>query len=136
MPLWMLLVGRLLYRVPVTPRAALGAACSLTGVAVVLSGGSLAQLLAVQLVPGDGWILLAALAYVAIFPSVLAYRFWGTGVARVGPAMASFFANLSPLFAALLSGALLGEWPLGYHALGFVCIVAGIAISTPRQPRG
>ncbi|WP_088279603.1 DMT family transporter [Ideonella sp. A 288] len=70
--------------------------------------------------------LLAALAYVAIGPSLLAYRLWGLGVAEAGPAMATIFANLTPLFAALLSAAVLGDWPQGYHALAFALIVAGI----------
>src|SRR5690606_26724471 len=79
-----------------------------------------------------GWPLLAALAYVAVFASVLAYRFWGVGVSRVGPAMAAFFANLTPLFAALLSAALLGEWPQLHHLAGFLLIVGGILIGSRR----
>jgi drug/metabolite transporter (DMT)-like permease len=74
----------------------------------------------------------AALLYVAIGPSLIAYRCWGLGVAHAGPALAAFFANLSPLFAALGSAWLLGEWPQGYHALAFVLIVAGIAVSIER----
>lgn len=204
MPVWMLLLGRLLYGVPISRRAALGAVMSLSGVLVVLSHGSLDHLLAVKLVPGDGWILLAvmlwawyswllvkprpgsepahikadwaafllaqivlgvlwsgafaagewlllpplaegahhiqwgwplaaALVYVAVGPSVLAYRCWGAGVARVGPAMAGFFNNLTPLFAALMSATLLGELPHLYHAVGFVLIVGGILASAKRS---
>jgi drug/metabolite transporter (DMT)-like permease len=77
--------------------------------------------------------VLAALAFVAIGPSVIAYRCWGLGVATAGPAMAAFFANLSPLFAALLSAWLLGEWPRPYHAAAFALIVAGILVSMPRR---
>ena len=198
-PVWMLLVGRLFYGVPVTRKAALGAALSLAGVAVVLARGDLAQLQRVQFVPGDGWILLAAvvwawyswllvrppaggdppdikadwaaflmaqmvmglawsgmlaagewltlpagttiawgwplaaaLVYVAIGPSLIAYRCWGAGVARVGPAVAGFFSNLTPLFAALMSATLLGEPPRLYHAAGFVLIVGGILVSSRR----
>jgi drug/metabolite transporter (DMT)-like permease len=75
----------------------------------------------------------AALVYVAVFPSVIAYRCWGLGVARAGPALAAFFVNLSPLFAALMSIALLGEWPRPYHGAAFAFIVAGIAVSMPRR---
>jgi drug/metabolite transporter (DMT)-like permease len=74
----------------------------------------------------------AALAFVAIGPSIVAYRCWGLGVAAVGPALAAIFVNLSPLFAALLSAWLLGEWPKPYHALAFALIVVGIVISMPR----
>jgi drug/metabolite transporter (DMT)-like permease len=203
MPVWMLLLGRLFYGVPIARRAALGAALSVAGVAVVLARGDFRQLLGVQLVPGDAWMLLAAitwatyswqlarppagsepahirldwaafllaqvvlglvwssamtagewallpalpegqhhlqwgwplalaLLYVAVGPSLLAYRAWGAGVARVGPTMAGFFSNLTPLFAALMSATLLGEMPRLYHAAGFVLIVGGILVSSRR----
>ncbi|TNF61638.1 MAG: DMT family transporter [Burkholderiales bacterium] len=77
-----------------------------------------------------GWPLMAALLYVAIGPSLLAYRCWGAGVARVGPAVAGFFSNLTPLFAAVMSALLLGETPRLYHAAGFVLIVGGILVSS------
>ena len=78
------------------------------------------------------WLLAAALAYIAIGPAVLAYRCWGMGVQRVGPAIAGFFSNLTPLFAALLSAAFLGELPHLYHALAFALIVGGIVVSSRR----
>jgi drug/metabolite transporter (DMT)-like permease len=200
-PIWMLILGRVLYGVPISRRAAAGAALSLAGVAVVLSRGDVAQLGALRLVPGDGWMLLAALTwawyswllvrppeggypanvksdwaafllaqiafglgwsglmtagewlalpaahtghlqwgwpliaalvYVAVGPSLLAYRSWGIGVARVGPTVAGFFNNLTPLFAALMSATLLGEPPRLYHAAGFVLIVGGILVSSRR----
>ena len=71
-----------------------------------------------------------ALAYVAIGPSILAYRAWGLGVAAAGPSVAAFFSNLTPLFAAVGSAALLGEAPQPYHALAFALIVAGIWTSS------
>ena len=58
----------------------------------------------------NGWVL-GALLFVAVGPSIVAYRCWGLGVALGGPALAAFFANLTPLFAALLSALLLGERP-------------------------
>lgn len=76
--------------------------------------------------------LLAALAFVAIGPAVLAYRCWGAGVQRAGPAVAGFFSNLTPLFAALLSAAFLGELPHAYHAVAFALIVGGIVVSARR----
>ena len=79
-----------------------------------------------------GWPLAAALLYIAIGPAVLAYRCWGMGVQRVGPAIAGFFSNLTPLFAALLSAAFLGELPHLYHALAFGLIVGGIVVSARR----
>jgi len=78
------------------------------------------------------WKVVLALAYVAIFPAVIAYRSWGIGVQRVGPTIAGFFSNLTPLFAAILSAAMLGEVPHVYHALAFVLIVGGIVVSSKR----
>ena len=75
----------------------------------------------------------AALVYVAVGPGIVAYRCWGLGVAHAGPALAAFFVNLSPLFAALLSAWLLGEWPQPYHGAAFVLIVAGIAVSAWKR---
>jgi drug/metabolite transporter (DMT)-like permease len=80
-----------------------------------------------------GWPLAAALAYVAIFPAVIAYRSWGLGVQRVGPTIAGFFSNLTPLFAAVMSAAFLGESPRLYHAIAFVLIVGGIFVSSRKS---
>ena len=79
-----------------------------------------------------GWPLMAALLYIALGPAVLAYRCWGLGMQRVGPAIAGFFTNLTPLFAALLSAAFLGELPHLYHGLAFLLIVGGIVVSARR----
>lgn len=79
-----------------------------------------------------GWPLLAILAFVAVGPAVLAYRFWGVGVQRAGPAVAGFFSNLTPVFAALMSALFLGESPQPYHAIAFGLIVAGIVVSSRR----
>jgi drug/metabolite transporter (DMT)-like permease len=77
----------------------------------------------------------AALAFIAVGPSIVAYRCWGLGIAAAGPAVAAFFANLSPLFAALLSTWLLHEWPRPYHGIAFALIVAGILVSMSAKPR-
>ncbi|MDO8440184.1 MAG: DMT family transporter [Polaromonas sp.] len=79
-----------------------------------------------------GWPLAAALLYVAVGPAILAYRCWGLGVQRVGPAIAGFFSNLTPLFAALMSAAFLGELPHVYHGIAFALIVGGIVVSSRR----
>lgn len=83
-----------------------------------------------------GWELALGLLYISVGPAVLAYRFWGLGIQRAGPAVAGFFSNLTPLFAALLSAALIGETPQAYHALAFMLIVGGIAWSSRTVPAG
>ena len=79
-----------------------------------------------------GWPLLGTLVVVAVGPAVLAYRCWGLGVQQAGPAIAGFFANLTPLFAALLSAAFLGELPQLFHGLAFALIVTGIVVSAKQ----
>lgn len=79
----------------------------------------------------DGWTL-AALLYVAVGPSIVAFWCWGAGVARAGPTPAAFFANLTPLFAALMSALAVGEAPRPYHGLAFALVVAGIVVSSRR----
>ena len=79
-----------------------------------------------------GWPLIAALVYVAFGPSLLAYRCWGLGVQSVGPNVAGFFANLTPIFAATLSALALGELPQIYHVAAFVMIIGGIVVSSRK----
>lgn len=81
-----------------------------------------------------GWPLYAALLYVALGPAILAYRSWGLGIQRVGPNIAGFFANLTPLFAAVMSTVLLGDAPQPYHAAAFVLIAGGIVVSSRQGP--
>ncbi len=79
-----------------------------------------------------GWPLALALAFIALGPALLAYRCWGLGVQRAGPTVAGFFANLTPLFAAVMSAAFLGQTPQAYHAAAFLLIVGGIVVSSRR----
>ncbi len=194
LPIWMMAVGRLFFGASVTRLQLCGALLSLVGVACVLSHGEWSRLLALRLVTGDifvllatlawafySWLLmrtseptgirndwaafllaqmafglawsaafaagewrwstqamhwtpsvLAALLYVAVFPAIVAYRCWALGVQRVGPNVAGFFNNLTPLFAALMSASFLGEAPQPYHGLAFVLIVGGIVLSSRR----
>ena len=71
--------------------------------------------------------------FVAIGPSLVAYRCWGLGVNGAGPTVAAFFANFIPLFTALLSAAILGEPPSLFHGVAFALIVAGIWVSSPKN---
>jgi drug/metabolite transporter (DMT)-like permease len=71
--------------------------------------------------------------FVAIGPSLIAYRCWGLGVTGAGPTVAAFFANFIPLFTALLSAAILGEPPSLFHGAAFALIVAGIWVSSPKN---
>jgi len=192
MPVWMLLVGWLFFGAKVGRRQSIGAVLSIAGVLLVLCRGDWRRFLALHLVPGDvfmivatvafsfyswmltrprepanirgnwaafllaqitfgvmwsgvftagewtfgdphivwSWPLAAALLYIAVGPAVIAYRCWGAGVERAGPTIAGFFNNLTPLFAATMSSAFLGELPHFYHAAAFALIVGGIVLSS------
>ena len=71
--------------------------------------------------------------FVAIGPSLIAYRCWGLGVNGAGPTVAAFFANFIPLFTAIFSAAMLGEPPQLFHGLAFAFIVSGIVISSRKR---
>jgi drug/metabolite transporter (DMT)-like permease len=91
-----------------------------------------------EIVTGHGFIELnywtgALILFVAIGPSLIAYRCWGLGVNGAGPTVAAFFANLSPLFTALLSAAILGDPPQLFHGLAFALIAIGILVSSTRR---
>ena len=79
-----------------------------------------------------GWPLCAALAFIAVGPAVVAYRCWGVGVQRAGPAVAGFFINLTPLFAGVMSAVFLGDTPQLFHGVAFALIVGGIVVSSRR----
>ena len=92
-----------------------------------------------EIVTGHAFIELnywtgALILFVAIGPSLIAYRCWGLGVNGAGPTVAAFFANLIPLFTALLSAAILGDPPQLFHGLAFALIAIGILVSSTRRP--
>jgi len=72
------------------------------------------------------------LAYVSIFPSVIAYLFYNRGVQLLGAGRAGQFGHLTPLLATLLAVGLLGERLHGYHLAGAVLIAGGIYIASRR----
>ncbi|MBZ2209717.1 DMT family transporter [Massilia soli] len=63
LPVWMLLVGSLFFGVKARARQLAGALLSIAGVLLVLSRGELGQLLALRLVPGDVYMILATIAW-------------------------------------------------------------------------
>lgn len=77
--------------------------------------------------------IIASFSYVGIFPSVLAVWFYNYGVAKVGPARASLFIHLMPVFGTLMSTVFLGERFLFYHVVGISAIFTGIYLSTRKS---
>jgi len=72
---------------------------------------------------------LAALGYVAVFPSVLAYVIWNRAVAVLGANRTGQYIHLIPVFGVALAAILLGELPGWFHVVGFGLIMAGIWLS-------
>ena len=108
--------------------------------AALIGGGALvlAPFAAVEAASGtvadfaDGR-LYAALAFLAVVPSLGAYFFFDRLVAAAGPARASLTVYLIPLFATLAAWPLLKELPHLYHAAGFAVILAGVAVASMRR---
>lgn len=79
--------------------------------------------------------VLAACAYVAIFPSLLSYMLFNAAVARIGASRAGQTISLMPLFGALLAALLLDEPLHGYHVVGMALILSGIALTMAMDMR-
>lgn len=74
----------------------------------------------------------AAIAYVGVFPSLLAYGFFNRGVELLGAGRAGIFLNLMPAFGALLAITLLGERFTVAHAIGIALIGVGLLLTGRR----
>jgi len=70
----------------------------------------------------DSFVVLA-LAFICIGPTILCLFWWNRGVQLIGPAHASIYMNLIPIYAGVMSYFFLGE-PLGqYHLVGGAMVV-------------
>ena len=73
------------------------------------------------------------LAYVVLFPGILAFLFWIKGIAIIGANRAGVFLHLMPIFGALMAMIIFGEKFMFYHFLGAIFIVAGITLSNKNK---
>ena len=78
------------------------------------------------------WGDAAMIAYVAIFPSVLAFAFYNAGVKALGPGIAGQFIYLTPILTAILAVVFLGESFKLYHLVGLAVIVFGLYLATTQ----
>jgi len=76
---------------------------------------------------------IGAVLYIAVAASVLAFLAWNRGVAVVGANAAGFTLPLLPAFGTALAMLFLGEAFQGFHAIGFITIVAGVSLATYRR---
>ena len=72
------------------------------------------------------------LAYVAIFPSILAYLFFNRGVELIGANRAAPFFHLIPVFGSVLAIAFLGERPQLFHFAGYALVLTGVIVAARR----
>ncbi|HKB63173.1 MAG TPA: DMT family transporter [Burkholderiales bacterium] len=75
---------------------------------------------------------IAAIGYLAVFPSIVAYICWNHAVAVVGPNVAGFFNPVIPVFGTLFAVTLLGEPFRPYHLAGFVLVLGGVVLTSGR----
>ncbi len=79
---------------------------------------------------------LAAIAYVGIAASVVAFWCWNRGIAGVGASKAGLYLHLMPVFAALLAVPFLGERLYAYHGFGMALVAAGLYLSSTAGGSG
>jgi drug/metabolite transporter (DMT)-like permease len=75
------------------------------------------------------WLTVFAIAYVSIFPSLLAFAAWNRGVQLIGANRSGPFVHLVPVYTAILGSALLNEHLSTFHIFGFALIIAGVGIA-------
>ncbi len=102
------------------------------GTALAFAAAGIGEVVAPSITPVWSGSLIATVIFIAVGPSVIAYRSWGLAVAEAGPALAAVFYNLTPLIAAVLSVLVIGEWPQAFHGMAFLLIVAGILVATHK----
>lgn len=102
---------------------------------VLCVGATLASLpmLAFEAIRGEtivpdmrGWVVIA---YIVIFPSLIAQVLYIRAVELIGANRAGLFINLLPVWGALLAVTILGEDFHLYHAVALMMILAGIGMA-------
>ncbi|MGB0957702.1 MAG: DMT family transporter, partial [Litorivicinus sp.] len=73
--------------------------------------------------------LMSAVAFFAVFPSLLAYLCWNAGMARVGAARGGQMIHLMPVFGLALATWVLDETMAAHHWVGAVLIASGLLIA-------
>jgi len=77
--------------------------------------------------------MLKALAYIAIFPSIISYMAWNYGIQKLGASIGGQFIHLMPLFGALMAVVFLGEEIQLYHLIGGAGIALGLWLSIQQK---
>ncbi|MCZ8519627.1 MULTISPECIES: DMT family transporter [Paenibacillus] len=77
-------------------------------------------------IPAAAW---GAIAFMAVFTSVLGYLWWNDGIARIGVSRTSIFFNLVPLVTMLLSYAA-GTHITGVQLVGTAMVIMGVVVAS------
>jgi drug/metabolite transporter (DMT)-like permease len=77
-----------------------------------------------------GWVILA---YVAIFPSLVAQVFYIRAVEMIGAGRAGLFVNLIPVFGSVMAILLIDEAFALYHAVALALVLVGILVAEYRR---
>lgn len=73
--------------------------------------------------------VLAAIAYLGVFGTVLGFVWYYEGVKKIGPARTAVFNNLVPVFGISFGALMLGEPILTSMVIGGVLVVAGVSLT-------
>jgi len=80
-------------------------------------------------------VSMAAIGYVAVFPSLFAYLCFNRAIELIGANRAGQYLHLMPVFGSVLSALFLGETLQGYHLGGIVLIAAGLLLAAAASAR-
>ena len=77
--------------------------------------------------------VLAAMLYLAIFPTLLATIAWNLAIRSIGPNRTAIFVNLIPVSGAAMAMLFLGERLYVYHLIGAAFVLLGIWLAVRRR---
>ncbi len=77
--------------------------------------------------------MIKALAYIAIFPSIISYLAWNYGIQKIGASIGGQYIHLMPLFGAIMAIIFLDEKIQLYHIVGGISIALGLWLSIQQH---
>jgi drug/metabolite transporter (DMT)-like permease len=129
---WAIYTASLRLRPPIDPLVFLFVTFAVG--ALAMGVGALSEAQAIAQMHWNGRMV-AAIAYVAIFPSILAYMSFNAAVSHVGPGAAGQAISLLPLLGAVLAAMILGEPLFPYHLAGMALILGGVLLGWGARAR-
>lgn len=85
--------------------------------------------------PAAGGQTLAEMAYLVVFPTVVAFFLFNTGIKRIGASRASAYINLMPVNAIWIAAVFYGETVTAAHLAGAALIISGLLLITVFDTR-